>query len=103
MLLCWILFAEIAAVALFVLGPQAGSLDDDEDGTPDVPMVVADSALSEDVSRAVGGNLNSDIVIDLPLPPFRLAEMSNRPSLVDSPLPALSGGRVFLSCCSLRC
>lgn len=46
------LLVEIIALTLFVVGPQAGSLDDDGDGNPDVPVVVSSSRGVEDFARA---------------------------------------------------
>lgn len=46
------LLVEIIVLTLFVVGPQAGSLDDDGDGNPDVPVVVSSSRGVEDVARA---------------------------------------------------
>lgn len=45
----------MAALTLFVLGPQAGSFDDDGDGSPDIPVVVSDPLLVIDLSEAVRG------------------------------------------------
>jgi hypothetical protein len=38
------------ALALFVIGPQGGSVDDDGDGNPDIPVVVSGCALAYDLS-----------------------------------------------------
>ena len=43
-------FVWLMALALFVIGPQAGSLDDDGDGAPDVPIVVSGPGLTGDKS-----------------------------------------------------
>lgn len=43
-------FVWLMALALFVMGPQAGSLDDDGDGAPDVPIVVSRPSLPGDIS-----------------------------------------------------
>jgi hypothetical protein len=45
----------MAALTLFVLGPQAGSFDDDGDGSPDIPVVVSDPLPVIDLSEAVRG------------------------------------------------
>jgi len=50
------LFAELVAVALFVVGPQAGSFDDDGDGIPDIPVVVSGTTFVGDVSAAAGAS-----------------------------------------------
>lgn len=44
----------LAATALFVLGPLAGSIDDDNDGMPDLPVVVTSSDIGTNpISRSL--------------------------------------------------
>jgi hypothetical protein len=66
-----VLVAGLVALALFVVGPQAGSLDDDGDGNPDVPVVVMASSSVAQVSHATQLNersLNaSDVVAATPI------------------------------------
>jgi len=52
--------AGLIALALFVVGPQRGSVDDDLDGNPDIPVVVsgptlADSASTSDAVSSLSG------------------------------------------------
>ena len=48
-----VFFLGLVAIAMFALGPQAGSLDDDGDGSPDVPIVVmATGSLTESLAAA---------------------------------------------------
>ena len=42
-----LLLAQAAALALFLTGPSAGSIDSDNDGFPDVPVVVAGAVFGE--------------------------------------------------------
>lgn len=51
---CPLLLVGLGAIALFVAGPQMGSLDDDDDGSPDIPVVVAVRNHVCDDSRNVG-------------------------------------------------
>jgi len=54
-----LLFAELVAVVLFVIGPQAGSFDDDGDGSPDIPVVVSGTSFVRDVSGAASARERS--------------------------------------------
>lgn len=49
-----LLIAGLLALTLFVLGPLAGSLDDDGDGIPDIPVVVYGPSLLDYVARTAG-------------------------------------------------
>ena len=46
------LFLSIGIIALlsFVVGPQSGSIDDDSDGYPDIPIVVMRASAARDLS-----------------------------------------------------
>lgn len=44
-----LLLVQLIAITVFVVGPQAGSLDDDGDGNPDVPVVVSALRGAEDL------------------------------------------------------
>lgn len=45
-----ILLIGLAALTVFVVGPLAGSVDDDGDGSPDIPVVVSGALLFADLS-----------------------------------------------------
>lgn len=51
-----LLLGAIVALALFVVGPQAGSFDDDGDGSPDIPVVVSSCSLADDVASPANVN-----------------------------------------------
>ena len=50
-----LLLLGVVAVALFVVGPQWGSIDDDNDGNPDIAVLVS-APRRADVSRSRGKN-----------------------------------------------
>lgn len=95
-----ILLIGVAALTLFVVGPLAGSIDDDGDGSPDLPVVV--SVLASDFSP--GANLDQRLAnthqeatagqLSLPVPSRTVVHF--QVSLVAS-------NSVLHSCCSLRC
>jgi len=91
-------FLGLIAVVVFVLGPQAGSLDDNGDGAPDVPIVVMTSGSVSRPPETVGSSA---------LQPSILA-----PIVSDEPEDAVCRASRFLACekypplcllCSLRC
>jgi hypothetical protein len=51
-LLQLILSIGIIALVSFVVGPQSGSIDDDRDGNPDIPIVVMSARAAKDLSSA---------------------------------------------------
>ena len=59
-----LLFVELIALALFVVGPLAGSVDDDGDGNPDIPVVVSGATLGGQVEHAAGVSQESQNVHD---------------------------------------
>jgi len=47
------MIAFLVAFLLFALGPQSGSLDADEDGFPEIPVVVASTSSIAEASKRV--------------------------------------------------
>ena len=96
-----LLLAWLAALALFVVGPLAGSIDDDGDGNPDVPVVVSALTLVGEVSH----------VTDVSLGPQNVPEVAgvligihtHYSEDVNSGFASFGGRSVLLSSCLLRC
>lgn len=95
------LFIGLAAVTLFVVGPLAGSVDDDGDGSPDIPVVVSDSVFFCDLSADKG--------VDQRAAKIRHGDTSDQfeiaspgRELIECPSLALDVCSVLQSC-SLRC
>jgi hypothetical protein len=91
------------ALALFVIGPQSGSLDYDGDGSPDIPIVVSVSIpslgdvlstkrLLERSTPAAG--VIVDVVADLRTAQFDVGK---------SNFSSLAGRSVLRTSCLLRC
>jgi len=90
------------AITLFVAGPQAGSIDDDGDGNPDVPIVVLAPGLTgegphrtylNDLTRKVPSAVAQDFVASH----FPCSGMGN------SHLSARNSRFVLRFSCLLRC
>jgi hypothetical protein len=62
-----ILLVGAVALALFVVGPQAGSVDDDGDGNPDIPVVVSDLVLVAHLSPTTRVDQRSGNIQDVKL------------------------------------
>lgn len=91
-----ILVAGLALVTLFVMGPQAGSLDCDGDGIPEVPVVLMAASI-------VAGPLSLTNLQDCSRTALAVAAGEDR-SLLPAPSVLACGGRSFLrACCQLRC
>ena len=87
---------------MFVVGPLAGSIDDDGDGSPDIPVVVSDpvvfTALSADSSvDQRSGNIRDGA------PSGHLRSATPRRPIIAPPFLSVDVGSVFGWCCSLRC
>ncbi len=66
LLLRSLLFVGLVALTLFVVGPQAGSVDDDGDGNPDIPVVVSSPSFVDEgafATRASQRSANISAVI----------------------------------------
>ena len=94
----------MAALALFVIGPQAGSLDDDGDGSPDIPVVVSDAVVVIDVSAVTCSPTKSRssyrLTFSAPAPrkvPIRCLETGK------FELSAFGNGDILPARCPLRC
>lgn len=97
-----IVLVGVVALALFVIGPQAGSVDDDGDGNPDIPVVVSGCALAADLSSATRANQRSRNIHDVRL--SRSLGISPRSVEVAKPEFSSPADRsVLRSSCSLRC
>jgi hypothetical protein len=97
-----VLLMGLATLTLFVVGPLAGSIDDDGDGSPDIPVVVSDPVVFTDLSADRGVDQRSVNIHDgAPSRPLRSAN-PRRPSIAP-PFVSVDAGSVFDCCCSLRC
>ena len=95
------LLIGVAAIALFVVGPQGGSVDDDADGSPDIPIVVTNPVDVADVSARVRA---AERRYDIDRPSLSRRAFSTRDvEIPESNSPALNEGSVLYSWCSLRC
>lgn len=92
----------LAALTLFVVGPLAGSVDDDEDGSPDIPVVVSDSVLLLDL-LADGGVDQHSRNTQAGAPSGYLRSSSPSTRVIDFKLVPVDAGSGLHSCCSLRC
>jgi hypothetical protein len=97
-----ILLIGLATLTLFVVGPLAGSIDDDGDGSPDIPVVVSDPVVFTDLSAARGLDQRSGNIHDL-APSRHLRSATPRRPSIDPPFLAADAGSAFDWCCSLRC
>lgn len=97
-----ILLIGLAALTLFVVGPLAGSLDDDGDGCPDTPVVVSDSVFFADQSADTGVDQHSgNIHCGVRTGPIRIPTPGAR--IIESPFLSVGACSVSHPCCSLRC
>jgi hypothetical protein len=97
-----VLLMGLATLTLFVVGPLAGSIDDDGDGSPDIPVVVSDPVLFTEHSADRGVDQSSGKVHD-GAPSGHLRRATPRRPIIDSPFLSVDAGPVFDRCCSLRC
>ena len=97
-----ILLIGLAALLLFVVGPLAGSVDDDGDGSPDIPVVVSDPILFSDLSADRGVEQGSSGVHDA-APSGHLGSSTPDIRVIESQLLSVNARSVLHSCCSLRC
>ncbi len=99
---CRLLLVLVGAIALFAVGPQMGSLDDDNDGSPDIPVVVAVGNPVCDVSRALGKNQSRQQFQNSVVPAVNGTQ--SRDAGIDQPVFVAHDGRSALqSFCLLRC
>ena len=101
-----LLLGALAALALFVVGPQAGSLDDNGDGSPDIPVVVSSPAIVGDGLRSsgVGQQLRSgQALVVLPLLESHTHHIQIDESGAVSGFVFLDGRSVLRTSCLLRC
>lgn len=96
-----LLVVQVLALTLFVVGPQAGSLDDDGDGSPDVPIVVAttDVTVGEFPPRLCDGFASAAIDVNAVIPTGLRSDGRLR-CFSASPGPEAAS---LLSFCHLRC
>ena len=87
----------LIAIALFVLGPPVGSIDVDNDGNPDVAVVVF-APQASDVFRMRGQNDDLQNTQTLVATSLRLPRQKDNFQIV-----AHDGRAVLHSCCVLRC
>ena len=93
LLLRSLLFVGLVALTLFVVGPQAGSVDDDGDGSPDIPVVVSGPSLDGEVSFATRVSQRSpnistvvaSVCIGIPTP---ASELPSQASYTSTGLPS---------------
>lgn len=96
------LLIGLATLTLFVVGPLAGSVDDDGDGSPDIPVVVSVPVLFTDRSADSGVDQRSGSIHD-GAPSGHLRSATPGRPIIDSPFSSVDAGSVFDWCCSLRC
>ena len=95
-----ILLLTFAALVLFVVGPQLGSIDADVDGYPDAPIVVA----SPNVAAARSDLRTQSFHETRQAPPSKQTTGHQNPAEVEKPAVACQPGRSLLqSVCLLRC
>jgi len=97
-----LLLVGIVALTLFVVGPQAGSLDDDGDGSPDIPIVVSDATLAADASQTADVDQRSQNVRGV----HKTIQNGIQPrhiGICKSNFASLHGRSVLRSSCLLRC
>ena len=97
-----ILLAGAVALALFVIGPQAGSVDDDGDGNPDIPVVVSCCTLGADLSSATRGNQQSRKIHEVTLS-TSLGIHSRSVAVAKPEFLSAAARSVLHSSCPLRC
>ena len=96
-----ILLVTFVALVLFVVGPQLGSIDADEDGYPEVSVVVANSGPSLGAARS---ELRTQSLQETHQPPPSQAAIRQNAAQVEKPAVAYQPGRSLLrSACLLRC
>ncbi len=97
---CALLLVALGAIALFVAGPLMGSVDDDNDGSPDIPVVVSLRNEIRDVPGCIGRDQQksqSSVV-------RRFVGIQAHHLGIDEPVLASHDGRSTLqSFCLLRC
>ena len=97
-----ILLVGTVALALFVVGPQAGSLDDDGDGSPDIPVVVSEPVIVAALSPAARVDQRSRNIQDV-----KLSTSHGVPTgyieIAKCGFSSFGDASVSRSCCPLRC
>jgi hypothetical protein len=97
-----LLIVGLVALALFVVGPLAGSIDDDGDGSPDIPVVVIEPGTVNASSPLMGLRQRSGSVDDVVVPAF--SETHTRNIEIGKPDSPCGDSRMVLqSSCRLRC
>ena len=96
------LLVGVAALTLFVVGPLAGSVDNDGDGCPDIPVVVSDSVFFADLS-AKSSNVDPCPGATRDGSPTGQLRSATSGTTVGLQLKSADAGCVNHSCCSLRC
>lgn len=94
-----VLLSVLMAITLFVVGPQMGSIDDDQDGSPDIAVVVSSPKASDVCRNFHGGQDGIDdgkAVADklVRTAPFWVSPSSSAPR---------NGRAVLQAVCVLRC
>jgi len=97
-----ILLIGLTALTLFVVGPLAGSIDDDEDGSPDIPVVVSDPVVFLDLWAHISADKRSGKIHD------GVSSGHRRISIPGTTISyrqflSVDTASVLHSCCSLRC
>jgi hypothetical protein len=87
----------LIAIALFVAGPPMGSVDVDNDGNPDIAVVVS-APRPSDVSRTRGTNDELQNAHNMVVTSVRIPAHNH-----DFETAAQDGCSVLHSCCVLRC
>jgi hypothetical protein len=97
-----ILLIGVATLTLFAIGPLAGSVDDDGDGSPDIPIVVSGPVLFADLSGCAGIDQRSDSIQHGALSGhFRSSSLDGK--IIEAQFLSVDAGAVLSSLCSLRC
>jgi len=97
-----ILLIGVVALTIFAIGPLAGSVDDDGDGSPDIPVVVSGFVLVADLSDATGADQRSNNIRHGALS-AGLRSSNPNVKIIDAQFQVVDAGSVLSSCCSLRC
>jgi hypothetical protein len=102
LLLRSLLFVGLMALTLFVVGPQAGSVDDDGDGNPDIPVVVSSPSVVGEVSfakRVIQRSPNISAVVAS----VCIGILTPCSGAAKSDFVSLDGRSVLHASCPLRC
>ena len=96
-----LLLFGLAALALFVIGPLAGSIDDDGDGNPDIPVVVSAQIFVAGVPRVTDSSPIAQHVLEPARAPIRIHTRCTEDGHSD--FSSFDGRSILLSSSLLRC